>query len=74
MHAPLTHPSREARTKVSKPIEGGAPHLCGWLAGNFAETPWWHVTDGESLAMVSHLIPHTERGGSFKAAARKDEL
>lgn len=41
--------------------------------GTFDERPWYHVRDNESLAQVSHLIPHVERGGTA-AAQSKDEL
>ena len=40
--------------------------------GKLEELPWWHVRDKESLARVSHLIPHVERGAG--GGKGKDEL
>ena len=40
--------------------------------GTFDAQPWWHVRDTESLAKVSHLVPHVEH--EAERDEEKDEL
>ena len=37
--------------------------------GSFDKKPWWYVRDTESLAKLSHLIPHVDRSGDPSSAA-----
>ena len=37
--------------------------------GSFYQQPWWHVRDDESLAKLSHAVPHVERAAATPGAA-----